>query len=63
MAADELKGVRVLAMNVKRLGHDNANPTAYRARWPAGRSSSPARRARIQGGPRAEKLSDLLDEG
>src|SRR3954452_20013849 len=32
LAPDELKGVRVLAMNVKRLARDNANPTAYRQR-------------------------------
>jgi len=32
MAPDELKGVRVLAMNVKRLAADNADPTGYRQR-------------------------------
>jgi len=41
MAPDELRGVRVLAMNVKRLGPDNANPMAYRHGSPTGRSSSP----------------------
>jgi len=64
MAADELKGVRVLAMNVKRLGHDNANPTAYRARlagWEKQLTSHGAREFKVV--LEAEKLSDLLDEG
>ena len=36
LGKDELSGMRVLAMNVKRLKADNANPTIYReriARW------------------------------
>jgi len=64
MASDELKGVRVLAMNVKRLGHDNANPTAYRARlagWEKQLTSHGAREFKVVLEP--EKLSDLLDEG
>jgi hypothetical protein len=32
LASDEFKGMRILAMNVKKLSADNANPTAYRAR-------------------------------
>jgi hypothetical protein len=64
MATDELKGVRILAMNVKRLGHDNANPTAYRARlagWEKQLTSHGAREFKVV--LEAEKLSDLLDEG
>ena len=64
MASDELKGVRVLAMNVKRLGHDNANPTAYRARlagWEKQLTSHGAREFKVV--LEAEKLSELLDEG
>jgi len=64
MAADELKGVRVLAMNVKRLGHDNANPTAYRARlsnWEKQLTRHGAREFKVVLEP--EKLADLLEEG
>ena len=64
MAADELKGVRVLAMNVKRLSRDNANPTAYRARlanWEKQLTSHGAREFKVVLEP--EKLADLLDEG
>ena len=64
MATDELKGVRILAMNVKRLGHDNANPTAYRARlagWEKQLTSHGAREFKVVLEP--EKLSELLDEG
>ncbi|TMB15054.1 MAG: VWA domain-containing protein [Deltaproteobacteria bacterium] len=64
MAPDELKGVRVLAMNVKRLGPDNANPMAYRARlasWEKQLTSHGAREFKIVLEP--EKLADLLDEG
>jgi hypothetical protein len=64
MAPDELKGVRVLAMNVKRLGRDNANPTAYRARlasWERQLTAHGAREFKVVLEP--EKLADLLDEG
>jgi hypothetical protein len=64
MAPDELKGVRVLAMNVKRLGRDNANPTAYRARlagWEKQLTRHGAREFKVVLEP--EKLADLLDEG
>jgi len=64
MAPDELKGVRVLAMNVKRLARDNANPTAYRARlasWEKHLTSHGAREFKVVLEP--EKLADLLDEG
>jgi hypothetical protein len=64
MAADELKGVRVLAMNVKRLSRDNANPTAYRARlanWEKQVTSHGAREFKVV--LEADKLADLLDEG
>jgi hypothetical protein len=64
MAPDELKGVRVLAMNVKRLGRDNANPGAYRARlagWERQLTKVGAREFKVVLEP--EKLADLLDEG
>src|SRR5207253_6910913 len=63
LAPDELRGVRVLAMNVKRLGPDNANPMAYRARlanWEKQLTSHGAREFKIVLEP--EKLADLLDE-
>jgi len=64
MAPDELKGVRVVAMNVKRLAHDNANPTAYRQRlagWEKQATSHGAKDFRVVLEP--EKLADMLDEG
>jgi len=64
MAPDELKGVRVLAMNVKRLARDNANPTAYRARlaaWEKQLTSHGAREFKVVLEP--EKLAELIDEG
>ena len=64
MAPDELKGVRVLAMNVKRLGHDNANPTAYRARlagWEKQLTRHGATEFKVVLEP--EKLAELLEQG
>jgi hypothetical protein len=64
MAPDELKGVRVLAMNVKRLGADNANPAIYRARlvsWQKHLLQHGAREFKVVLEP--EKLAELLDEG
>jgi hypothetical protein len=64
MAPDELKGVRVLAMNVKRLGADNANPAIYRARlvsWQKHLIQHGAREFKVVLEP--EKLAELLDEG
>jgi len=64
MAPDELKGVRILAMNVKRLGHDNANPAVYRARlanWEKQLTRHGAREFKVVLEP--EKLADLIDEG
>lgn len=63
MAPDELKGVRVLAMNVKRLSHDNANPTVYRQRlagWEKQLTAHGAKEFKVVLDP--EKLADLLDE-
>src|SRR5207237_9867281 len=63
MAPDELKGVRVLAMNVKRLGPDNANPMAYRARlanWEKQVTSPGARECKGVTG--REELADMLAE-
>jgi hypothetical protein len=64
MAPDELKGVRILAMNVKRLGRDNANPAVYRARlasWEKQLTKHGAREFKVVLEP--EKLADLIDEG
>jgi hypothetical protein len=64
LAPDELKGVRVVAMNVKRLAADNANPTAYRQRltgWEKQVTTHGAREFKVVLEP--EKLAELLDEG
>ena len=63
LAADELKGVHVMAMNVKRLAADNANPTVYRHRmaaWEKQLTSHGATDFKLVLEP--EKLADLLDE-
>lgn len=62
LAADEFAGMRVLAMNVKRLNADNANPTAYRARlasWREQVTSHGAKDFQVVLAP--EKLDELLD--
>ncbi len=62
LAADEFSGMRVLAMNVKRLNADNANPTAYRARlasWEKQITSHGAKDFQVVMAP--EKLDELLD--
>ena len=62
LAADEFNGMRVLAMNVKRLNADNANPTAYRARldsWQKQVTSHGARDFKVVLAP--EKLDELLE--
>ncbi len=64
LAPDELKGVRVVAMNVKRLAADNADPTAYRQRlanWEKQMTSHGAREFKVVLEP--ERLADLLDQG
>jgi hypothetical protein len=64
LAKDELAGVRVLAMNVKRLAADNANPAAYRLRltsWEKQVTSHGAKEFKVVLEP--EKLADMLDEG
>jgi hypothetical protein len=64
LAPDELKGVRVVAMNVKRLAADNANPSAYRQRlssWEKQATSHGAKEFKVVLEP--EKLAELLDEG
>lgn len=63
LAPDELKGVRVLAMNVKRLAADNANPASYRQRlagWDKQVTAHGAKQFKVV--LDAEKLADLLDE-
>ena len=62
LEADEFKGMRVLAMNVKKLNADNANPTVYRARmthWQKQVTSHGAKEFAMVLEP--EKLDELLD--
>jgi hypothetical protein len=64
LSPDELSGVRVLAMNVKRLAADNADPTVYRQRlttWEKAATAHGAKEFKVVLAP--EKLADLLDEG
>jgi len=64
LAPDELKGVRVVAMNVKRLAADNADPAVYRQRlsgWEKQVTAHGARDFKVVLEP--EKLTELLDEG
>src|SRR5438132_7698833 len=64
LAPDELAGVRVVAMNVKRLAADNANPTVYRQRlsgWEKQVTAHGARYFKVVLEP--DKLTELLDEG
>ena len=63
LAPDELRGVQVVAMNVKRLAIDNANPTAYRQRlagWEKEATSHGAREFKVVLEP--ERLVELLDQ-
>jgi hypothetical protein len=62
LASDEFKDMRVLAMNVKKLNADNANPTADRARiskWQQQVKSHGAKEFAMVLEP--EKLDELLD--
>ena len=62
LAPDEFTGMRVLAMNVKKLNADNANPTAYRARlagWKQQVTSHGAKEFQVVLEP--DRLDDLLD--
>ena len=62
LAPDEFAGMRILAMNVKKLSADNANPTAYRARlasWQQQAKSHGAREFQVVLEP--EKLDELLE--
>jgi hypothetical protein len=62
LAPDEFAGMRILAMNVKKLGADNANPTAYRARlssWQQQVKSHGAKEFAVVLEP--EKLDDMLE--
>jgi hypothetical protein len=64
LSPDEFKGMRVLAMNVKKLSADNANPTTYRARmakWQKQVTSHGAKEFQMV--LEAEKLDDLLEQG
>ncbi|TMB26734.1 MAG: VWA domain-containing protein [Deltaproteobacteria bacterium] len=62
LAPDEFAGMRVLAMNVKKLSADNANPTAYRARlagWKQQVTSHGAKEFQVVLEP--DRLDELLD--
>ena len=64
LSPTELAGVRVLAMNVKRLAADNADPTAYRQRlisWEKQVTAHGAKEFKVVLEP--DKLADMLDEG
>jgi len=64
LAPDEFAGMRLLAMNVKKLGTDNANPAAYRARlagWKAQATSHGAKEFQVVLQP--DRLDELLDQG
>jgi len=63
LAADEFAGMRVLAMNVKKLNTDNANPTAYRARlaaWKQQITSHGAKEFQVVLEP--DRLDELLEQ-
>ncbi|HWE26169.1 MAG TPA: hypothetical protein VG496_19695 [Myxococcales bacterium] len=62
LAADEFAGMRILAMNVKKLNNDNANPNVYRARlvsWQQQVKSHGAKEFAVVLEP--EKLDELLE--
>jgi hypothetical protein len=62
LAPDEFSGMRILAMNVKKLSADNANPTAYRQRlasWQQQTKSHGAKEFQVVLEP--EKLDELLE--
>jgi len=62
LAPDEFAGMRILAMNVKKLNADNANPTAYRARlasWQKQVTTHGAKEFQVVLEP--EKLDELLE--
>jgi hypothetical protein len=63
LSPDEFKGMRVLAMNVKKLNADNANPAVYRARmakWQKQVTSHGAKEFQMVLEP--EKLDELLEQ-
>ena len=62
LAPDEFAGMRILAMNVKKLNADNANPSAYRARlasWQQQFKSHGAKEFQVV--LAADKLDELLE--
>jgi hypothetical protein len=62
LASDEFKGMRILAMNVKKLNADNANPTVYRSRitkWEKQVTAHGAKEFAMVLEP--DKLDELLD--
>jgi hypothetical protein len=62
LAADEFAGMRILAMNVKKLGADNANPTVYRERLAMWQKQAHAHGARdFQVLMEADRLEEMLE--
>jgi hypothetical protein len=62
LAPDEFAGMRIVAMNVKKLSADNANPSAYRARlvsWQQQFKSHGAKEFQVVLEP--DKLDELLE--
>ncbi|HEX9603188.1 MAG TPA: hypothetical protein VF973_05495 [Myxococcales bacterium] len=62
LAPDEFAGMRILAMNVKKLNADNVNPTVYRQRlasWQQQAKSHGAKEFQVVLEP--EKLDELLE--
>jgi hypothetical protein len=63
LAKDELSGVRVVAMNVKKLNHDNSNPTKYRERLASWQKQVVSHGARdFQVIMEADKLEEMLEQ-
>ena len=64
LAADEFTGMRIVAMNVKKLGADNDNPTVYRDRlasWDKEARKHGARDFQVLLQP--ERLQELMEQG
>lgn len=64
LSADEFSGMRIVAMNVKKLGADNDNPTIYRdrlANWDKEARGHGARDFQVLLQP--ERLAELMEQG
>jgi hypothetical protein len=63
LSPDEFAGMRIVAMNVKKLAGDNRNPTGYRERLASWKKQAVSHGARdFQVFLEPEKLEQLLDE-